>query len=356
MSNDITKVDEERWEIMERQADVLVKSRILPTRWDTKEKVLAGMLYARDLRIPPMTLFQNCYSVDGKLSMEVNLLEALAVQRSALTLECKESTSEKAVVVGHRQGWADYAVTFTIDDAKRAGLTNKTNWRNYPRQMLMARAKAEVLRFMGADCTSGIACYTPEELGADKAEKPVEAKVLEAPPFCKDKDGKPLPDDDDEVPEWMKEKKEIVPPAENKGAPSASADGVSDKATLPCPAKTPVVPSDTGAPASPEDDEQEQPKAHNTSLREEVDKLATDIALLGGYKKEDVYRDASKYEWTTKNGEIKTDVASNLMDFIGKSGRWEGKWRGTWLIKTKEKMTGWLASLRNKSGKGKVDA
>jgi hypothetical protein len=37
-------------------------------------------------------------------------------------------------------------MSWTIEQAKKAGLTNKDNWRNYPRAMLRARLIAEAIR------------------------------------------------------------------------------------------------------------------------------------------------------------------------------------------------------------------
>jgi hypothetical protein len=77
-----------------------------------------------------------------------------------------------AAVWGYRKGeTADDAsvVTWTVDEAARAELVSKTNWRLYPRQMLVARATSELCRYVFADVLGGL-CYTPEELGGELAE------------------------------------------------------------------------------------------------------------------------------------------------------------------------------------------
>lgn len=56
--------------------------------------------------------------------------------------------------------------SYTIEDAKRAGLTGKGPWKSYPRAMLYNRALSEGHRAFAADLFGGGKPYTPEELGA----------------------------------------------------------------------------------------------------------------------------------------------------------------------------------------------
>jgi len=53
-------------------------------------------------------------------------------------------------------------VTWTIQDAKRAGLLGNPTWQKYPRQMLRNRVTAEGIRSTYPGVLSG--CYTPEEI------------------------------------------------------------------------------------------------------------------------------------------------------------------------------------------------
>jgi hypothetical protein len=61
----------------------------------------------------------------------------------------------------HPQG-GEVPICWTIEDAKRAGLTNNDNWRKYPRQMLSARVISEGVRATYPSVVSGL--YTPEEV------------------------------------------------------------------------------------------------------------------------------------------------------------------------------------------------
>jgi hypothetical protein len=59
-------------------------------------------------------------------------------------------------------------ITFTMADAERASLTNKKNWKQYPRDMLYWRALAEGVRVHCPDITTGTPVYTTEELNLDE--------------------------------------------------------------------------------------------------------------------------------------------------------------------------------------------
>jgi len=65
------------------------------------------------------------------------------------------------------QYWQDEgAATFTIEEAKTAGLAGKDNWKGYPSDMLFARALTRAQRRYAPDIWGG-SVYTPEEVGAD---------------------------------------------------------------------------------------------------------------------------------------------------------------------------------------------
>ena len=73
--------------------------------------------------------------------------------------------------------------TFTIDDAKMAGLSGKGPWKSYPRAMLFNRAISDGRRTFAPDLFGGGKGYTPEELGSHppKEDLHVEPVVSEVP-------------------------------------------------------------------------------------------------------------------------------------------------------------------------------
>lgn len=153
------------WAQMREQATVLVKSGFLPKAVDTPEKAIAIMQTGRELGIGPMQALRSIHIIDGKPVMAAELIAGLVLARSpGALLRVARTSGTECVVQAARAGQEPTEFKWTMEDAQRAGLTNKQNWRNYPRAMLRNRAIAEAARGTFPDCTMGL--YDPDELGA----------------------------------------------------------------------------------------------------------------------------------------------------------------------------------------------
>lgn len=127
--------------------------------------VMAAMLQGHELGIGPMASLAEIAVISGKPCMSAKLMRAL-VQRAGHDIWFESKTNTKVVICGQRQGWPEdriAKVTWSMDDAKAAGLSGGQNYRKYPRAMLAARATGELCRDNFADVLGGIG-YTPEEL------------------------------------------------------------------------------------------------------------------------------------------------------------------------------------------------
>lgn len=132
--------------------------------------VTAAILSGRELGLAPMTALQHVHMIDGRPALAAHMQRAL-VQAHGHRLTVVESTGYTCTLRGYRLGEDEpYVATWTMDDAKRAGLDRKTNWQRYPRAMLLARATGELCRVAFADVIAGMA-YTSEEL-ADLSGQP----------------------------------------------------------------------------------------------------------------------------------------------------------------------------------------
>lgn len=134
--------------------------------------VLACIMTGREMQLGPMESLQHVFIVDGRPTLSAQVMRAM-IQRAGHEFAITEQTDDSCTVAGLRAGSRGdgdiHLVTWTLEDAQRAGLAGKSNWKTYPRAMLLARATSELARALFADVL-GPARYTPEELGGQAAE------------------------------------------------------------------------------------------------------------------------------------------------------------------------------------------
>lgn len=140
------------------------KTSFVPDVFRNKpEEVLSAILSGREIGIGPMQSLQKINVIKGKPTQSSELMRAL-VQSHGHEIWTEDYTTTRVTLCGKRAGSENVnKVTWTMDDAKRAKLDGKDNWRQFPRAMLLARATGELCRLMFADVLGGIS-YTPEEI------------------------------------------------------------------------------------------------------------------------------------------------------------------------------------------------
>ena len=147
-------------------AEQIARSDFAPTGLRGKpEAVMAAMLQGHELGIGPMSALAEISVINGKPCISAKLMRAL-VHRAGHDLWFEAKGNTKVTVCARRAGWPEdrvAKVTWTMDDAKAAGLAGGQNYRKYPRAMLAARATGEICRDNFADVLGGLS-YTPEEL------------------------------------------------------------------------------------------------------------------------------------------------------------------------------------------------
>lgn len=143
------------------------------------EAVMACMLYGREAGVGEMNALAKIHVVDGRPGMAAELMRALVFQHGH-ELWIEETSSTRCIVGGKRRDSSrETRVTWTIEDAKRAGLEGRQNWRKYPDAMLLARATAKLCRAVFPDVLAGLS-YTLEELAdGDVPEEVLEGTVVE---------------------------------------------------------------------------------------------------------------------------------------------------------------------------------
>lgn len=149
--------------------EALVKSGLAPDTIRTPEAAAAVVLKGRELGLPPMLSLSHIVIIKGKPTLSAEVMLGM-MHRAGHEVWFSETSSERAVIHGIRKGSTrEQSLTWTIDDAKAAGLLKNPTWTAYRPAMLRARAISAFGRFFAPDVLMG--AYTPEEMGAQVNER-----------------------------------------------------------------------------------------------------------------------------------------------------------------------------------------
>ena len=130
----------------------------------------------------PAEAARDYHIINGKPSLKSEAMLA-RFQQAGGKVEWHEYTHESVSgTFTHPQG-GSLKVSWTMQDATRAGLTGNPTWKKFPRQMLKARCISEAVRGIFPGVLSGL--YAPEEVSdmpvqvvAETASEPIQ---IEAP-------------------------------------------------------------------------------------------------------------------------------------------------------------------------------
>ena len=118
--------------------------------------IAAAILYGQEVGFEPMQSLAKIAVIKGRPTLYAEAQRGLVTSRGH-ELWFDESTTTRAIAAGRRAGSDRIGrITFTMDDAKRAGLAGGEAWRRYPAEMLRARASAALCRAMFADVIGGM--------------------------------------------------------------------------------------------------------------------------------------------------------------------------------------------------------
>lgn len=145
-------------------ARALARSEAVPKRyWNRPDDIFATVLHGAEMGLSASIALNNIYMIEGTPTFAARFVLGLMLRRGFV--QFRERTDERVVVYGRRPNGTHLQVTWTLADARRAGLADKQNWKKFPRQMLTARAVTELGRTLFADDMVLGEAYTPEEMG-----------------------------------------------------------------------------------------------------------------------------------------------------------------------------------------------
>ena len=152
-----------------RVGEVFVKSGFFADTRDAAQaivKVMAG----QELGFAPIASMTGVYIVKGKVSLSANLIAAAVKRSGRYTFRVRKHDATVCEVeffecdkLGNKEsiGFS----SFSIEEARAAKLTDSATWKNFPRNMLYARAISNGAKWHCPDVFGG-PVYTPDELGA----------------------------------------------------------------------------------------------------------------------------------------------------------------------------------------------
>ena len=171
-------------------AEMLFKSGLIQG-CNNPAAVLAVVLKGRELGMPMMQSLTEIHLIKGKVSLSAAAMVGLCLSSGAAEyFTCTETSAASATYETQRRGdpTGPKRLTFTMDEARAAGLASNDNYRKSPADMLRARAASKLARMVYPDVLAG--CYTPDEMDdfdrpAPAAERPpvqTQARVVETAP------------------------------------------------------------------------------------------------------------------------------------------------------------------------------
>ena len=162
-----------------RLAKLVVASGLGPKAVRTPEAAVVMILTGRELGLTAMQSLRSVHVVEGKPLLSADLMLALCLRLPTCELfACVETSDAVASFVAKRRGQPETRLSFSIEQARAAGLSGKDNWKKYPAAMLRARAIAALARLVFPDAFVGV--YEEDEIPRQQSAH-VESDVRTVP-------------------------------------------------------------------------------------------------------------------------------------------------------------------------------
>lgn len=183
-----------------RFADILSKSSIVPKDFNGNPgNILVAIQWGLELGLQPMQAMQNIAVINGRPALWGDAVIALVRGSPLCEFIYETDDGHTATCRVKRRGEDEQVRTFSMDDAKTAGLMGKSGpWTQHPKRMRQMRARAFALRDVFPDVLRGMPVaeevqdMAPErDMGTVRTGQPAERKSLEKQPEA-------LPSYDDE--------------------------------------------------------------------------------------------------------------------------------------------------------------
>lgn len=138
--------------------DYLANSDLVPKDFKGKpDNCFIAIQWGSELGLKPMQAIQNLAIINGRPSLWGDAVIALVRSSPLCEYVTESDDGHTAVCRVKRRGEPEEFRTFSIDDAKKAGLDTKAGpWTQYPKRMRQMRARAFALRDVFPDVLRGM--------------------------------------------------------------------------------------------------------------------------------------------------------------------------------------------------------
>jgi RecT family len=139
-------------------AKLIADSDFAPKDYKGKPaNVLVAVQMGKELGLQPMQALQNIAVINGRPSVWGDALPALAMKNPDFEWMTEKEINGVAHCFVKRKGHEEHLVTYTVEDAKQAGLWGKQGpWTTNPKRMMKMRARAFALRDKFPDSIKGL--------------------------------------------------------------------------------------------------------------------------------------------------------------------------------------------------------
>jgi hypothetical protein len=159
MSTSLAVIEPQNLSEAMQLASTIATSALLPEKLRNKPAdILFQIMTGREMGITVTQALRGIHIIEGKPSLSSDLMLALCLRRKDVCeyFRAVEVTDQRATFEAKRVGNPPRQTTFTIEDAKLAGLAGKDVWKKYPKNMLSKRAIANLAREVFPDLTFGM--------------------------------------------------------------------------------------------------------------------------------------------------------------------------------------------------------
>lgn len=139
--------------------ELMAHSDLVPAAYKGKPgNIMVAIQFGNELGMTPMRALRSIAVINGRATMWGDELLAMVLNSPVCEYVSETQSTEKVgVCVVKRKGAPEHVSTFTLEDAKRAGLLGKQGpWQQYTKRMLTLRARGFALRDQFADVLAGL--------------------------------------------------------------------------------------------------------------------------------------------------------------------------------------------------------